>query len=65
MHNAAAVIERRRDQTLATQDVCRAKPLVEDVKVPHAIQEGQDRRFRSNRCGKRIDGGIEVVGFAA
>jgi hypothetical protein len=41
------------------------EPLVEDVKVLHAIQQGQDRRLWSNRCGKRIDGGIEVVGFAA
>jgi hypothetical protein len=65
VEDAARIVEGRRDQTLAAQDMCRTEPLVEDVKVLHAIQQGQDRRLRSNRCSKRIDGGIEVVGFAA
>jgi hypothetical protein len=32
--------------------------------MAHAVQEGQDRGIWTDRCGERVDGGIEVVGFA-
>src|SRR5882724_12008199 len=64
MQDAAALVERRRDQTLAAKDAGRAEPLLEDVKMTHAVQEGQDRGIWTDRCGERVDGGIEVVGFA-
>src|SRR6267142_4516799 len=64
MQDAAALVERRRDQTLAAKDAGRAEPLLEDVKMAHAVQEGQDRGIWTDRCGERVDGGIEVVGFA-
>jgi len=64
MQDVAALVERRRDQTLAAKDTGRAEPLLEDVKMAHAVQEGQDRGIWTDRCGERVDGGIEVVGFA-
>src|SRR5580765_5030146 len=64
MQYAAALVERRRYQTLATKDASRAESFVEKVQVPHAVQEGQDRGIWTDRCGERVDGGIEVVGFA-
>src|SRR6266850_6189288 len=65
MQDAAALVERRRDQTLAAKDAGRAEPLLEDVKMAHTVQEGQDRGIWTDRCGERVDGGIEVVGFAS
>ncbi len=64
MEDVAPIVECRRDQTLATQDACRAESLVEKVQVSHAVQERQDHGLWSYRCGERIDGGVEVVGFA-
>jgi len=47
------------------RDAGRAEPAPSRTsKMAHAVQEGQDRGIWTDRCGERVDGGIEVVGFA-
>ena len=57
--------EGRRDHTQAAEHSLRAEAIGKDVELPHAVQEGQNRRVRAHRLGERRHGALEIVGLAA
>ena len=60
-------IGRQRDADVAgaAQHAFRTKRLIEDIEMAHAVEQRHDARLMSHRRTDRIDGGGEVVGFAA
>ena len=65
MNDAAVGVERRRDYAKAAEQVVRAEAIGEDIEVPHAVQERQYRRSRTDGLGEGRHRAIEIVGLAA
>src|SRR5208282_213904 len=40
------------------------KAVGENIELPHAVQQGQDRRLRTDRFRERRDGALQIVGLA-
>ena len=65
MNDAAVGVERRRDHAKPAEHMVRAEPIGENIEVPHAVQERQDRRSRTDRLGEGRHRAFEIVGLAA
>ncbi len=63
--NRALGLERRRDHAQPAEHAVGPETLAQLVEVPHAVQQRQNRRLRTDRLGERRHRALEVVSFAA
>src|SRR5260370_27612417 len=57
------LIKRGGDETLAAEDAVRTEPVVEDLQVPHAVEERQNYGAGANRRREGCNGSGPAVGL--
>ena len=65
MNDFARIIEGNRDRTLAAQHCLAPKLFFQRVKMPHAVEQRNDRRLRTDRRRERLNGIVEIERLAA
>src|SRR6516162_7172084 len=58
-------IESRSDDALTAQDAVLAEAVIENIEMPHAVEQRDNCGLRSDCWRKRVDGVIEVERLAA
>jgi hypothetical protein len=60
-----ALVQRRSNNALTTQQSRSTKPFGQQVKVTETVEQRQDCRLRPNRRSKSVHRAREIIGFAA
>ena len=65
MMDYAFCIQHRGDLALAAHDAVDAEFRIQHIEMFYAVEEGNDRRVRTDSRGKRRDRVVEIIGLAA